>query len=546
MRSTIVTLAWDIWLRNRTLVRLAIGIVVFAFLVNLVFPDIRESKPDAGLLNFHLAAAAIFLILAIFSYTEFNTQRGTTGFPHRLFVLPVTTFQLVAVPMISGVAVIELVMLAWMAFALPPEERSMWIPIQAGVYMVLQQTVLWTLPGLKSLRLLVIGLMGVFMIMFRILPFVRRLPDISVMSLLGGVALTAFLISWMYVARERSGAGWAGGSVQNLAASVSEWIPARRDKVFRSPQSALFWFEWRRSGSVLPILVGALLVLVIGPLSWFLRGDGESTQSLLLAVVVMPMMLALPVGKAFSKTDFWSRELSIPGFIAVRPLASVDMVTVKMKLAGVSTAISWLLVLAFLSLWLPLWANIDSLATVRGILWMIYGHRLYPQNAIAALLVIACILLTWRFLVGGLWLGLSGNSRVFAFSSVPYVLVPFFVLPAVLIAEQPIFGWIQDNTGRWLPIVVWIAAAAVVIKFWLAAFTWRKINAKYLRQYLPVWLGGSACLAALSFLLGDLLGDFVPADTFRLRSLLILIALQIIPLARIGLAPSFLDKNRHR
>ena len=80
----------------------------------------------------------------------------------------------------------------------------------------------------------------------------------------------------------------------------------------------------------------------------------------------------------------------------------------------------------------------------------------------------------------------------------------------------------------------------------LAAFSWRKVKVKYLRQYLPVWLGGNACLIALSFLLGSLLGDFVPADTYRLRSLLILIALQIIPLARIGLAPSFLDKNRHR
>ena len=488
----------------------------------------------------------MFLTLAIFSYTEFNPQRGTTGFPHRLFVLPVTTFQLVAVPMILGVAALEVVILAWTAFVLPADDRSVWIPIQAGVYMVLQQTVLWTLSRLKSLRLLVIGLMGVFMIMFRIFPFVRRLPDITALSLLGGVALAAFLISWIYVARERSGAGWTGGSVQNLAATVSEWIPARRDKVFRSPQAAQFWFEWRRFGSVLPMLVGALLVFVIGPLSWFLRRDGESTQSLLLAVVVMPMMLALPVGKAFSKADFWSRELTLPGFIAVRPLASVDMVAVKMKVAGVSTATSWLLVLAFLSLWLPLWANIDSLAMVRGILWMIYGHRLYPQYAIAALLVIACILLTWRFLVGGLWLGLSGNSRVFAFS-VCSLRSRSIVCAARRVNCEPTNPHLDSRQHRrWLPLVVWIAAAAVVIKFWLAAFSWRKINAKYLRQYLPVWLGGSACLIALSFLLGGLLGDFVPADTYRLRSLLILIALQIIPLARIGLAPSFLDKNRHR
>ena len=84
MRSTVVALAWDIWLRNRTLIRLATGIIVFSCVFNSMLPDVRESRPDAGLLNFHLAAAAMLLVLSIFSYTEFNPQRGTTGFPHRL------------------------------------------------------------------------------------------------------------------------------------------------------------------------------------------------------------------------------------------------------------------------------------------------------------------------------------------------------------------------------------------------------------------------------------------------------------------------------
>jgi hypothetical protein len=217
-----------------------------------------------------------------------------------------------------------------------------------------------------------------------------------------------------------------------------------------------------------------------------------------------------------------------------------------LRVAAASTTISWLIVFIFLSLWLPVWAKLDSLVTLRATLWMMHGHRLYPQYAIAALLIIAGILLTWRFLVGGMWLGLSGNARVFAFSAFPYVVVPLLVVPGLLIFDEPIQSWLLENTRQWLPVAVWIAAAGLVVKLWLAAFSWRAVPHKYLRQYLPLWLLGSACLIALAFLIGDLLALVLPEDTYRVRNLLTLIGLQSIPLARLGLAPSFLAKNRHR
>jgi hypothetical protein len=93
---------------------------------------------------------------------------------------------------------------------------------------------------------------------------------------------------------------------------------------------------------------------------------------------------------------------------------------------------------------------------------------------------------------------------------------------------------------------VWIAAAAVVIKFWVAAFSWRNIKGEYVRRYLPIWIGCTACGIALAMLIGDLLGSALPADSYRVRNLLILLSLQFTPIARLGLAPAFLDKNRHR
>jgi hypothetical protein len=388
---------------------------------------------------------------------------------------------------------------------------------------------------------------GVIMIMLPIFPVVRRLPDATLIGWLLGVALAGFLISWAYVARERSGRSSILGWPETLIARGSYRIPTRR-RVFRSALAAQFWFEWRRSGSVLPLLVGSLLGLVIFPLSWSQRNDGDGSLWILVATLAMPMILALAVGKAFSKPDFWSKELSIPGFIAVRPLATVDMVAIRLRVAAASTAVSWLLVLAFLSLWLPLWANHDSLAMVRGTLWMIYGHVLYPQYTIAALGLVAGILLTWRFLVGGLWLGLSGNTKVFALSAIPYVLVPFVGIPGVVASiefREPILVWLQRNAGQWLGLCVWIAAGAFVMKMWAAVFSWRTISGKYIRKYLTFWFLCGSCLVALAFLLGDLLSNFLPADSYRVRNLLIFIALQVIPLARVGLAPAFLAKSRH-
>ena len=93
----------------------------------------------------------------------------------------------------------------------------------------------------------------------------------------------------------------------------------------------------------------------------------------------------------------------------------------------------------------------------------------------------------------------------------------------------------------------WIAALAVITKFWVAAFSWRNIAPQRIRQYLVIWLGSTLCLIALAMLVwAGYLRYFLPSDIYRLRSLLILVALLVIPFARVGLAPSALARNRHR
>src|SRR6185295_7785356 len=128
-------------------------------------------------------------------------------------------------------------------------------------------------------------------------------------------------------------------------------------------------------------------VLVIGPISWLLRNDHAITLWILGWTLAMPMLLALPIGKGFSKPDFWSGDLSLPPFVAVRPFATGNLVVVKMKVAALSAIFAWLPVIVFLGLWLPCWADLSDLTMIRAGFWMVYDHSVAPQYAIAALVV---------------------------------------------------------------------------------------------------------------------------------------------------------------
>ena len=84
-------------------------------------------------------------------------------------------------------------------------------------------------------------------------------------------------------------------------------------------------------------------------MSWLVRSNSEDSFRLLLAALAAPVVLAVPVGIAFSKPTFWSEDLGVPAFVAVRPLSSEDFVAIKVKVAAASAALTWLVVLVFLT-----------------------------------------------------------------------------------------------------------------------------------------------------------------------------------------------------
>jgi hypothetical protein len=568
MRSPTAALTWEIWRKGRQLFWIAGGILLFGWLYNLILPG--DTSTVAAVhgrlaLNCLLAVASCVFVFAAFNYTEFSRQKEWTGFPYRLFALPVTSLRLVAVPICLGLAVVELVYCGWLklVFTHNDLEKPAWFAALLGSCMVFYQMILWTLARLRMVRMIALGVGGTTGIGVAFLPFFAReipsrwLSEPVLIAFLIFSSAFAFAIAWRSIVRQRGDGGYRRNRLRAFAEWLTDVMPRRR-AAFRDASSAHFWFEWRSSGMLLPVCVGALLIGVITPMSWVERNDPDGTVWILFWTLAAPMVLALPIGKGFAKPDFWTFNLALRPFVAVRPLSNGEMVVIKLKVAAWSAVMSWAFVLMFLAVWMPLGANLDAISMPRLGFWMAYDHAMYPQYIVAVLLLLSGMFLTWRFLVGGLWAGLSGNRNIFIAPFAIWGLAILLEIVSVTVASNydPEFrAWVRHDPNRLLSILEWIVVLAVVAKFFLAVRTWRNVSPKRTGIFLLAWVGGTLCLVALAILLWchglldmELMAfcDIWPLDVVRLRSLLILIALWIIPFARLGLAPTMLATNRHR
>lgn len=567
MRRPITALLWEIARRRRGSAITLLGLMLLGLVFKLALSDqvlgTEKGQDFFQMIESPLMVASVVFVLAIFNFTESSPEKNWSGFPYRLFVLPVPTLLLIALPVISGIAAMGLVCGFWLNFvlALPPL-RQAWTTLLIIAFMVLFQAVLWCLASFRTARLLVLGLAGPAYIFIAFLPSqqIWTSPWFSQKCLsfvLCGQILLLFGCSWLCVARQRCG----GGRRTNWLRAAADWmlnLLPRRKTDFSSPASAQFWFEWRRAGMVLPLCVAGLLVFYLVPLSLHYKSSGVGTLQVLFWTLAAPVLLAAVVGKGFSKPDFWSNSLAYLPFNAVRPIASGDIIVVKMKVAALSAAISWALTLLFLILWLPGWADLESLNTIRVGFYMAYDHTVVWQYFIAALIIAASALSTWKCLVAGLGAGLSGSWK--RYLALPLgggllIALGLVALAVMLNHDTAVRAWYRADPDRPLSWMEDLLALGIIAKFFLAARAWRDISPRRVRNYLLFWLGATCCLVALVMLLWAhglfnlmliSLFDFLPWDTRRLFGLLLLLALAAVPLARIGLAPSFLARNRHR
>jgi hypothetical protein len=551
MNSPIAALVWEVWRHGRRSILLIILSFLTCALLNKLIPASEPQRPGRDLVEVVfgvLMVLSLVLVMGVFNYTEFNSTREWHGFPYRLFTLPVATWKLVGAPMLCGLIAVELVFAVWMRFVWngPHQFHPECYAALIAVYMAFYQTTLWGLAAFRIVRTMALSFGGIGAIFVACLLMVDDRMGMSTAWLSPGRFVPAaalavaisMLVAWFVVARQRCGGGRRRNFFKAIIEKLMDCIPRCRGD-FLSPAGAQFWFEWRRTGVLLPLSTAFVLLLVITPISWRFRSDPVIAMRALYWIVGAPLVLAFAIGKGFAKPEFSSNNLWFPAFLGARPLTSEVFVNAKLKVAAVSAIISWALVLAYLAFWLPYCAK-DRLLQESFFEFRVF----YPRSwvVILVLFVPAVITLTWRFMVSGLWLGLCGR-RLYYFGSICVQ----FVIPVAAAITAAICSDLIDRTIKKHPDTAalmtmqalgWTLAVLVIIKVWFAAFSWSRNPPSTARKYLLISAAATLCFLALAVLLRP------PMDEYRKAHYYILAALLLFPLARIGAAPILLAKNR--
>ena len=395
---------------------------------------------------------------------------------------------------------------------------------------------MWMPYGLPGIRLIVavLCLAALDTVVLLAIHFKAREP--MMLAILAPHVPLAYLVARFAVARARRGdvPDWRGLSARS--GEIADVLPRLRDH-FSSPGRAQVWFEWRRHGRSLPVLVALLLPFELALLWLATDAPGFVFEILFLVLITPPFMAALTGWTVNQPNPNVSDSYGVPPFTATRPLTTAQLIAAKLQMAMWSTLATWLLVLVAILLaleWSGTWPVMldraqrlnDTIGTARAVVLVL-------------LILAGFIVSTWKHLVQSLHIGLTGRAWLIKGS----VLLTL----TFLILLGPMVEWIIDSPGvqraLWnaLPLIL---AGLVGLKMSAAAWIATRLDGSRLLGDRALVAGAAGWCVAVLALYGVLVWFF--STPFVARYQLALIAILAVPLARLSAAPLALAWNRHR
>lgn len=314
-----------------------------------------------------------------------------------------------------------------------------------------------------------------------------------------------------------------------------------------SPFGSQLWFEWRRSGWVLPLLVAAGCLLFTLPLLWIretepLAGDAAAAVGVgrietnvcaraLLAALLFPSVFAMVAG-GLPRRD----GAGLEPFLATRPLATRQIAGAQLLAAGASAAAACGVLFLFVVAWLCLPAR-DSPAS--GPLGLLLFRYLSAREVAGVLLIAsALLLLTWRMRADAAWASITGLPWL----ARAYPLVCICLVPAAIVAWEKVTGDPARARAFFdaLPFLLAAAAGAKLLAgaaAGVALVRRRVFSAPAMLRLGAGWLvlaGGAAAM----------LRWVLPAGAAEFRYLLPCVVL-FLPLVRLALFPLALASRRN-
>jgi polyhydroxybutyrate depolymerase len=347
----------------------------------------------------------------------------------------------------------------------------------------------------------------------------------------------AYLAARYAVGRARCGdtPDWRG--VFARLGRIADVLPRRRGR-FPSAARAQAWFEWRQHGRSLPAWVVILAAFEVLFLYLVRHEPPVLTMIALVGLLLTPPFLAAFVAVTVGRSSpDASDAYGLTPFVATRPLSTAALVAAKLRMALASTLFAWLVVLVAVPLGLTVsgrWPVVIEEA--RG-LTEFFGA---PRAVVLALLcLLALLAATWKQLVQGLAIGLTGreglvkSSVLIRLSSL--VLIGLIVHLLSVSRDARIFLW---NALPWIP------AIPAFFKMCAAAWIASRLHRDRLIGDRALVTGAAAWLAIVLVLYGVLAWMF---DTPHIgHFFLVLLAILTVPLARPSAVLLALASNRHR
>jgi hypothetical protein len=502
---------------------------------------IRLDTPESfGFVVMVPLAATFTYLLAIFSFgLSGDLAARQSIYPARLFTLPLTAGELAGWPMLLGTVAMATLWAATRLLALWPSEIEVpigWPALLAASLLAWTQALTWTPYPIVGLRVVVTILWLAAIDAVVLLALQYHASEPFMLAFLAPHLPVAFLVARRAVAKARRGdvPDWTWSFGRPRSHPIA--LPHRSSRL-KSAVQAHAWFEWRRHGRTLPLLIALVLgfELLLLPLA---RDSVALLFAILFGVLVTPVFLAAFVGATVGKANPGANDaLGLSPFIATRPLSDSALIAAKLRATIWSTLAAWLLVLLATPVALR-WSGTWPLVAERaGRLAATIGT---PRTVALVLLVLGgFVVWTWRQLVQVMYVGLAGNRWIVRGYAALVLTAIILLGPAVqLLIDHPTLR------GRVWDAVPVILALLVAIKLSLAAWIVIRLQRDRLLADRALVIGAALWCAAVLAVFG-VLAWFTSTPYFP-RYILLLLAILAIPLARLSAAPLALAGNRHR
>jgi len=541
MKTPALAIGWTIWRRHRWgLIATAacVAIAVAASAGVRACRDPGDALQLCGMLVMPLFACALYLA-SVFAH-GFDTDLVTAGtaFPSRMFTLPVPTGALVGWPIAYGAAALALLWLVIAGLILRPAglDVPLWWPaVMVAAVLAWMQALVWWPFGLAWVRIVVALLVVHLPISATMVALKLDVPEWAIAAGLGVALLVGLMAAWLGVARARCGVVPSWEWLTNVGTSIDQ--RARRRSQFGSASRALAWYERRRHGLALPLMV--VLIVPICMLSFFLEEITPQmmVRNLGLAVMVAVFCAGMGAGQV-GRNNTWVREhYGLSSFAATRPVTTAAMVAAKLRAAARTTLVAWGLLLAMVAVSLFASGNHRLLGSMIGA-WL---EVRTTAEVIAAVLVagVLLVLFTWKRMVESLMLEMIGREWVVK------VMVFAGLFLGLNLAVLGLYVFVHPEYHDAVRAVMpWVVAALACLKLFLGAVAIRALRRKRLVADRTLLILGATWLTLFAVLFGTL-AWLVPSDVAPPYTLAPGVLL-LMPLARLSAMPLALDWNRHR